>query len=147
MLGDVRAQSDESQFRRRVEERFFECRRHPAAADLLAIKESMKPFEVFNFAGYIASPERDFLEQIAGQAGHAGLPIRVLPWSALKLAAMFDATLRELMELRYLYDKSVILDGLKLRRALPDFRGTPIAEAIRATLESYQNSPATSLPD
>ena len=109
-----------------------------AALDLLAIEGTLKPYEVFNFAGYVASPERDFLKQIAEQSGHASLSIRVLPWSALKLAAMFNAVLRELMELRYLYDKSVILDGSKLRRTLPGFKETPIAEAIRVTLESYQ---------
>ncbi len=108
-----------------------------AALDLLDIEEGLKPFEVFNFAGTVARPQRDFLEQVAGQAGHPGLAIRVLPWSAMKLAAMFDAVIRELMELRYLYDQSVILDGSKLRRTLPHFNETPIAEAIRVTLESY----------
>jgi nucleoside-diphosphate-sugar epimerase len=118
-----------------------------AARELLAIERTLKPFEVFNFAGYITSPEREFLEQIAGQSGHPGLRIRVVPWSALKLAAMFDPMIRELMEIRYLYDQSVILDGSKLRHTLPDFKDTPIAEAIRATLEGYQNGPVNSLPD
>jgi len=118
-----------------------------AALELLAIQEGLEPYEAFNFAGYVASPERDFLEQIAEQSGHAGLAVRVLPWSALKLAAMFDATVRELMELRYLFDQSVILEGSKLRRTLPDFKETPIAEAIRATLESYQNAAINSPPD
>ncbi|HKI68588.1 MAG TPA: NAD-dependent epimerase/dehydratase family protein, partial [Verrucomicrobiae bacterium] len=118
-----------------------------AALDLLAIQEGLEAYEVFNFAGYIASPEREFLEQIAEQSGHAGLSIRVLPWSALKLAAMFDATVRELMELRYLFDQSVILEGSKLRRTLPEFEETAIAEAIRVTLESYQNDPSRSDSD
>lgn len=118
-----------------------------AALDLLAVQENLAPYALFNFAGYVATPERDFLEQIAGQAGHAGLAIRVLPWSALKLAAMFDATVREVMELRYLFDKSVILEGSKLRRTLPNFGETPIAEAVRVTLESYQNHPARSSPE
>lgn len=110
-----------------------------AALELLAIEEILKAFEVFNFSGYVANPERDFLEQIAAQAGNPGLAIHVLPWSALKMAAMFDSVIRELMELRYLYDESVILDGLKLRRTLPHFKHTTIAEAIRLTLESYQS--------
>lgn len=109
-----------------------------AALELLASGGSLNAYEVFNFSGYVASPERDFLEQVAQQAGKANLAIRVLPWSALKVAAMFDATVRELMELRYLFDQSVILDGSKLRRTLPDFKETPIAEAVRVTLESYQ---------
>jgi len=118
-----------------------------AALDLLALQEGLEAYEVFNFSGYVAAPERDFLEQIAGQSGHAGLAIRVLPWSALKLAAMFDATVRELMELRYLFDQSVILEGSKLRKTLPDFKETSIAEAVRATLESYQKPQTNILPD
>ena len=118
-----------------------------AAVDLLAIEDTLKAYEVFNFAGYVASPQRDFLEQVAAQAGHPGLAIRGLPWPAMKLAAMFDAVIRELLELRYLYDQSVILEGSKLRLTLPDFKETPIAEAIRVTLESYHKTPAGSLPD
>jgi len=118
-----------------------------AALEFLAIEESLKAFEVFNYPGYVASPEREFLSQIAEQAGKPGLAIRVLPWSALKLAAMFDGTVRELMELRYLFDQAVILEGSKLRRTLPGFKETPIAEAIRATLESYQNDHAGSPSD
>jgi len=118
-----------------------------AALELLEMEASLRAFEVFHFAGYVATPEQDFLEQVAGQAGHSGLAIRVIPWSALKLAAMFDATVRELMELRYLFDQSVILEGSKLRKTLPDFKETPIAEAIRVTLESYQETPASSLPE
>lgn len=117
-----------------------------AALDLLAIEERVKPYEVYNFAGTVASPQREFLEQVAEQARHPGLAIRVLPWSAIKLAAMFDSVVRELMELRYLYDQSVILEGSKLRRELPDFKETPIAEAIRITLESYQKPPSSSRP-
>jgi hypothetical protein len=59
----------------------------------------------------------------------------------------FDATVRELLGLRYLFDQSVILEGARLRRTLPDFQEAPIAEAIRVTLESCQNFLATSLPD
>lgn len=118
-----------------------------AALDLLAIEEKLKPFELFNFAGYVASPQRNFLEQVAEQSGHADLAIRVLPWSAMKLAALFNSVIRELMELRYLYDQSVILDGSKLRRTLPNFSETPVAEAIRVTLESYQKAPASSPPE
>lgn len=117
-----------------------------AALDLLAIEESMKPYEVFNFAGTVASPQRDFMKQVAEQAGHPGLDIRVLPWSAIKLAAIFDSVVRELLELRYLYDKSVILDGSKLRQTLPNFKETPIAEAIRVTLESYQKPSGSARP-
>lgn len=117
-----------------------------AALDLLDIEERLKSYDVFNFGGTIASPQREFLQQVAEQAGHPGLAIRLLPWSAVKLAAMFDSVVRELIELRYLFDQSVILDGSKLRRTLPGFKETPIAEAIRVTLESYQKTPGGSRP-
>lgn len=60
---------------------------------------------------------------------------------------MFDPMIRELIEIRRLYDQSVILNGSKLRHTLPGFKETPIAKAIRAALESYQNGPVNSLPD
>jgi len=42
------------------------------------------------------------------------------------------------MELRYLFDTSIILDGSRLRQLLPQFADTPIEEAVRLTVESYR---------
>ncbi len=117
-----------------------------AGADLLAISDQLDAFESVNFCGYVPPTQRDFLNLILQQAGKPDLPVRVVPWSALKVAAVFDKVIRELLELRYLFDSSVILDGAKLKRLLPNFTETPIEEAIRITLESYRTASAASPP-
>jgi len=111
-----------------------------AAIDLLGASERLNAFEVVHFSGYVPPTQRDFLKLIAQQAGKPELPVRAVPWSALKVAAVFDRVIRELLELRYLFDSSVIMDGSKLKGLLPEFRETPIEEAVLATLESYRKA-------
>ena len=43
-----------------------------------------------------------------------------------------------MLELRYLWDRAVILDGSRLARTLPEFLPTPLDDAINATLDSYR---------
>ena len=96
-----------------------------AALDLLDVSKRLNAFEVVHFSGYVPPTQRDFLKLIAQQAGSPDLAFRAVPWPALKVAAVLDSVIRELMELRYLFDSSVILDGSKLKRLLPGFRETP----------------------
>jgi hypothetical protein len=42
--------------------------------------------------------------------------------------------LRLAFDMRYLWNEQVVLDGTKLRAALPDFRITPLGEALTTTL-------------
>ncbi len=117
-----------------------------AALDLLSSATDLEAFEVVNFAGYVPPTQREFLKLIATEAGYQDLLIRAVPWSALKVVAVFDSVVRELMELRYLFDSSVILEGAKLYRLLPKFKETAISDAVRITLESYRDAPGTPLP-
>jgi nucleoside-diphosphate-sugar epimerase len=109
-----------------------------AGVELLAVADRLAPFEVVNFSGHVASPHREFLELVALEAGDPGLAIQVAPWWLLRFLGLFNGVIRELFELRYLFDSAVILDDAKLRRLLPDFNSTPISEAVRTTLASYR---------
>ncbi len=109
-----------------------------AAVDLAEARERPAPFEVVHFRGHVADPQRAFLEQVARTAGHPGLGVRVVPWWVIRGMGLFNGVMRELMEMRYLFDGSVILDDAKLRRLLPAYRDTPPEETIAATVESYR---------
>jgi len=109
-----------------------------AGAMLLERRAQLDDFDVFHFAGYLADPQRAFLERIATLAGHPGLAIRPAPWWLVRLLGWFDPQAREVLELRYLWDNAVILDGARLARTLPEFVPTPLDEAISATLASYR---------
>ncbi len=104
--------------------------------DLLDLRE-LKPFEVVHFKGNIVAAQHEFLQRIANAAGKPGLRIQRLPWWLLRMVALFDPLMRELLEMRYLFDNTVIIDDPRRRELLPDFQATPLDEAVRATLASY----------
>lgn len=53
---------------------------------------------------------------------------------------LFSPLLREVVEMRYLWNVPHALDGTKLRAALPAFAPTPLAEAMRAVLPTAQTN-------
>jgi nucleoside-diphosphate-sugar epimerase len=109
-----------------------------AGAMLLEQRAQLDEFDTFHFAGHLADPQRDFLERIATLAGHPDLAIRQAPWWLIQLRGWFDPVAREVLELRYLWDHAVVLDGTRLGRILQAFMPTPIDDAITATIASYR---------
>ncbi|HUU12073.1 MAG TPA: hypothetical protein VM182_00010 [Terriglobia bacterium] len=109
-----------------------------AAINLLALGDQLQPFDVVNFAGYVAPRQDEFFRMVARVAGHPDLAVRPTPWWILRIVGLFHGVVRELMELRYLFDTSIILRGSRLRHLLPQFADTPIEEAVRLTVESYR---------
>jgi nucleoside-diphosphate-sugar epimerase len=103
-----------------------------AAVALAGRRAELPRFADIPFPGFAPTGE----EMFRAMAAAAGRPLRVrpFPWGMLRLAAPFSPMLREVMEMRYLWDVPHRLDGTLLARLLPDFRPTPLAEAIRASL-------------
>lgn len=101
------------------------------------------PFEVFQMKGHEVTGH----ELVAGLEAAAGRTLKVsrLPWPALALAAPFNETLREMREMRYLWDEPVLLDDRRLVRQLGAEPRTPLAEALRIALQG-QGSLADALP-
>lgn len=104
-----------------------------AGVDLLEQREVLAAFDVFHFEGY----ELDTTAMIGAIRTALGDPRRGtlgLPWWLLRAAAPFSPMLRCLLTMRYLWEEPVLLDGAKLRAALPALRVTPLAEAVGTTL-------------
>lgn len=110
------------------------------AVDLLERQEGLAPFEIVHDRSHVTRPQEAFLREIAERADRPALKIQRVPWLLLRLAAIFDPVVRELLELRYLFDRSVILDDPRRQALLPDFKWTPIEAAIDATLKSYRSA-------
>ncbi|MGE4011783.1 MAG: NAD-dependent epimerase/dehydratase family protein [Alphaproteobacteria bacterium] len=108
-------------------------------AELMAPPGALRRFEVVHFAGYVAPTQSAFLDAVARAAGLAKSHVRRLPWWAVRAMAVFNPGVRELLELRYLFDQAVIIDDSRRRALLPGFVATPLAEAIAATVQSYRN--------
>ena len=64
-----------------------------------------------------------------------------------QLAEFGKGFMRLALEMRYLWNEQVVLDGQKLRGALPDFRTTPLDEAVMTTMRALADRARVSLPE
>jgi nucleoside-diphosphate-sugar epimerase len=79
---------------------------------------------------------RQFIEMVAGEFG-VPAKYRVLRRPMLKLAGLFDTTVRELNEMLYQDQYEYIFDSSKFVRAFSS-KATPYAEGIRLTAATYR---------
>jgi nucleoside-diphosphate-sugar epimerase len=103
-------------------------------ARLVNAGDRLGAFEVFHFRGQWMAEGHSLGESIRRVAGDPKLPIKCFPWIVVKLAAPFNETFREMLEMRYLWDKPIGLDNTKLVRFLGEEPHTPIDVALKATL-------------
>jgi nucleoside-diphosphate-sugar epimerase len=76
----------------------------------------------------------DLARQVAGTGPGT---VRATPWPLLRLAALRDRTVRELLEMRYEFDEPFLVDSSRIAREL-GVTATPHAEAIAATLAAHR---------
>ena len=101
-----------------------------------------KPYEVWNYGGQTLPSMRWFFGQIAALTGH---PLKVQVYSRLmiNILSLFMPILREVKEMSYLYENTVLLDDSKVRNLFPDFRETPLKEALAQTLAWFADHQKT----
>jgi len=97
-------------------------------------------FERFQMKGH----EITGAELVAGLEAAAGRRLKVnrLPWLALRLAAPFNETVREMREMRYLWETPVLLDDTRLVARLGAEPRTPLVEALRTALAGQGSLPS-----
>jgi len=91
-------------------------------------------YEVFHFRGHWVDGNGKFGEAIRRVVGDPRLPIRAFPWPVVRLAAPFNETFRELLEMRYLWTRPIGLDNARLTRFLGAEPHTPLDQALAASL-------------
>lgn len=91
-------------------------------------------FETFHFGGHGFERGVEFAEATRAAADLSNAPVRGFPWFALYLLAPFHETVREMIEMRYLWQRSLLLDNRKLVAFLGQEPHTPLDQALRETL-------------
>jgi nucleoside-diphosphate-sugar epimerase len=99
-------------------------------------------FEVFHFRGHAFERGVEFAEATRAAAGSPRAPIRRFPWLAIYLLAPLVETFGEMLEMRYLWRSSRLLDNRKLVQFLGSEPHTPLAEALAATLAGLGCAPS-----
>lgn len=113
------------------------------AAEMLAAKrDTLPPYASFGFEGYSLTGE----ELKAAVSLVVGRPLKLgkIPWFVIRMMGVFSKELRELMEMRYLWDTPHRLDPAPLRAVLPDFTLTPLEVAMRDVVA--QTAPVAARP-
>ncbi len=105
---------------------------------LLEHEDKLKDFEVFHFGGHYFHKGVTIAKETMKAAGIPDGPIKTMPWFILKLASPFVAMLRELTEMRYLWQRDLKLDNTRLVSFLGKEPHTPIDKAVDQTLRSMK---------
>ena len=94
---------------------------------------------VWHLPGPPTVTTRALLDLVAREIGHP-VGIRSVPKLALRLLGLVNPMLRELPEMAYEFDEPFVLDTSKYQTAF-GAAGTPLADAIAATLAWYRARP------
>lgn len=99
---------------------------------LIGMEADLPQAAVFNHGGHqvTALDMAEALDRVAGRK----LARRSFPWFAFSRAAPFVEVVRELLEMRYLWEKEVLLDNSRLVEALGSEPHTPLDAALKASL-------------
>ena len=101
-------------------------------------RDDLPAFARYHMDGQWDADGREMVEAIVRVLGDPAVPIRRLPWWQLRLAALVAETPRELMEMRYLWQRPLRLDNTRLVATVGREPHTPLVEAVRATLASLR---------
>lgn len=103
-------------------------------ARLLERAADLQPFDVFHFGGHWFPRGIEMAEATRRVGGLGSARIRRFPWFAVYLAAPVSETLREMIEMRYLWQRAVQLDNRKLVAFLGSEPHTPLDTALTESL-------------
>ena len=104
-------------------------------AQLLEREGDLAEFDVFHFGGHWFEAGIEMAHAIQRVVGEPKPGIRRFPWALAYALSPFVTVFREMLELRYLWQRPVRLDNAKLVALLGTEPHTPIDVAVRSTLD------------
>ena len=98
-----------------------------------AIQAVVKPYEVYNYGGATLPSIRAWFGQISALTGKS-LSVQVYNRFTISILSLFMPILWEVKEMSYLYENTILLDDSNVLTLFPDFRPTPMNQALTETL-------------
>jgi nucleoside-diphosphate-sugar epimerase len=104
--------------------------------ELIERRETLPAFATYHFGGHWDADGKQMADAICRVARRHGAQPRQrrFPWVFVFAAAPFVTTLRELLEMRYLWKEPLRLDNARLVATLDREPHTPLDVAVKATL-------------
>lgn len=106
------------------------------AVSLYERRAELQPYEVFHFSGQVVD-RGAFVDGVRKAIGAADRKAKTMPWGLIGLLRPFSKMVRELWEMRYLWEQEVLLADDKLRKLLgPVAAPTPFDIAAAETVSA-----------
>ncbi|CAG9213642.1 Nucleoside-diphosphate-sugar epimerases [Paraburkholderia tropica] len=107
-----------------------------AMIELIEKRAELAPFARFHMKGHWDADGTQMAAALCRVAQRHGLAARRKPfaWPLVGVGALFSTTLRELLEMRYLWREALELDNARLVRTLGREPHTPLDAAVEASL-------------
>lgn len=96
-------------------------------------RTGMSPYEVWNYGGTTVPSVRAWFSEITALT-HNRLRIQVYSRFTISLLGLFMPIMREVKEMLYLYENTIVLDDTNLRALFPAYRPTSMKQALTETL-------------
>jgi nucleoside-diphosphate-sugar epimerase len=103
-------------------------------ARLLDRESELAAFETFHFAGHWLAKADELVAAVRRAADDPAIPLKPFPYPLIYALSPVVETFRELLEMRYLWEKPIGLDDAKLRAFLGEVPETPLDIGVRETL-------------
>ena len=103
-----------------------------AMVGLAEIRSSSPKFDTFGFEGYTLTGNQ--LIEAVEEAAARPLKRSGMPWFMIPFLGLFSPTIKEIYEMRYLWNVSHSVDATKLRAALPSMKTTPLTGCLKDVL-------------
>ena len=116
-----------------------------AMVGLAESRNQFDPFESFGFTGY-AITGREFVTAIEKVVGRS-MKVGKVAWPIVRMISLFSPQIREVLEMKYLWETPHQIDGRKLAAALPSYSGTPLEAALKEALGLASSEQAPARPD
>ncbi|HHL4081490.1 NAD-dependent epimerase/dehydratase family protein [Burkholderia sola] len=104
--------------------------------ELIERRETLEPFARFHLGGHWDEDGMQMAQAVQRVAQRHGMrpTLRDFPWWLVWAAAPFVTTLRELLEMRYLWREPIRMDNARVAAVLGREPVTPLDTAVEATL-------------
>jgi len=103
--------------------------------------DTLQSFETYHMDGHWDATGRAMIDMIVKVLGQPRVRVAALPWWLIRVAALFAVTPREMMEMRYLWQKPVRLNNARLVATLGAEPHTPLDQAVHTTLTAMRCLP------
>lgn len=107
----------------------------------LVERDTLQPFETYHMDGHWDATGTAMTDMIVKVLGQPRVRVGALPWWLIRVAALFAVTPREMMEMRYLWQKPVRLNNARLVATLGAEPHTPLDQAVHTTLTAMRCLP------